>query len=117
MDETNGRILRQYSVETEFDLRPEYCQYQDEGCALADSCLHCPFPRCVHEERRGGQRWLTQMRDREMARLFAAKAKGVGELAIMFGVGERTVRRALRGLRDGMKNGKAKEERERTNER
>ena len=40
------------------DLPPEYCQYRDEGCALAPSCLNCPFPSCVFEERGGLQRRL-----------------------------------------------------------
>ncbi len=33
----------------ELDLPPEYCHYQDEGCELADSCLNCPFARCIYD--------------------------------------------------------------------
>ncbi len=32
------------------DLPPEYCQYRDDGCELAGSCLKCPFKRCIHDE-------------------------------------------------------------------
>ena len=32
------------------DLPPEYCHYQDEGCEFADSCLNCPFARCIYDE-------------------------------------------------------------------
>ncbi|MFC2011982.1 hypothetical protein ACFLVU_02510 [Chloroflexota bacterium] len=35
---------------TELDLPPEYCHYRDEGCDLAESCLNCPFARCVYDE-------------------------------------------------------------------
>ncbi len=39
--------------QTKPDLVPEYCQYQDEGCELAQSCLNCPFPSCIYDEPRG----------------------------------------------------------------
>ena len=78
------------------DKPPEYCQYRDEGCDLADSCLSCPFPKCVLDERGGKQRWLKKWRAREMARLFTTEGKGVKELALMFDVSQRTVQRALK---------------------
>ncbi|MFC1893128.1 hypothetical protein ACFLYR_03715 [Chloroflexota bacterium] len=37
----------------ELDLLPEYSRYRDEGCELAASCLHCPFPGCIYEQSRG----------------------------------------------------------------
>ena len=80
----------------ELDLPPEYCRYRDEGCELADSCLNCPFPSCIHDEPGGRQRWLKRLRAREIVRLFAVKGKGVKELAQMFGVSRRTVQRALK---------------------
>lgn len=80
----------------ESDLPQEYCQYQDEGCELAGSCLNCPFPRCIYDEPGGKQRWLKRMRAREMARLFTTGGKGVKELALIFGVSQRTVQRALK---------------------
>lgn len=78
------------------DLPPEYCRYRDEGCELADSCLNCPFPSCIYDEPGGRQRWLKRFRAREMARLFTTKGKAVKELAVMFGVSQRTVQRALK---------------------
>ncbi len=80
----------------ELDLPPEYCHYRDEGCDLADSCLNCPFNRCIYDEPGGKQRWLKRVRAKEMARLFTAKGKGIKELALMFGVSQRTVQRALK---------------------
>ena len=82
--------------EIELDLPPEYCRYRDEGCDLAESCLDCPFPKCIYDEPGGKQRWLKRLRAREMARLFSTKGKGVNELALMFGVSQRTVQRALK---------------------
>ena len=77
------------------DLPPEYCRYQDDGCELADSCLNCPFPRCVYDQPRGRQRWLKNLRDKEIVRLFTTEGQGVKELALRFSVSQRTVQRAL----------------------
>ena len=85
--------------ETERDLPPEYCQYRDEGCEFANSCLECPFPNCIYDEPRGRQRWLKRQRDREMTNLFDGEGKEVGELALLFGVSQRTVQRALKRMR------------------
>jgi len=85
--------------EIERDLPPEYCRYQDGGCEFADSCLDCPFPKCIYDEPGGRQRWLKGLRDKEVARLFATESKGVKELALMFGVSQRTVQRALKRSR------------------
>jgi hypothetical protein len=77
------------------DLPPEYCHYRDEGCEYADSCLNCPFPKCLYDEPRGRQRWLKEMRNREINRLFSG-GWGVSELAGLFGVSKRTIQRALK---------------------
>ncbi len=84
--------------EVELDLPPEYCHYQDEGCDLADSCLSCPFAKCIYDERGGKQRWLKRLRAGEIARLFTTKGKGIKELALMFDVSQRTVQRALKNV-------------------
>ena len=84
---------------TELDLPPEYCHYRDEGCELAESCLNCPFPRCIYDEPGGKQRLLKRQRDGEMVRLFRDKGKGVKDLALMFDVSQRTVQRALKNYR------------------
>jgi len=78
------------------DLPPEYCHYQDEGCEFAESCLNCPLPLCVYEEPGGRRRLLKRLRAKEMARLLTAEGKGIGELAQIYGVSERTVQRALK---------------------
>ena len=80
----------------ELDLPPEYCHYRDEGCEFADSCLNCPLSKCIYDEPGGRQHWLKGQRDRQIARLFTAEGKGVKELALMFGLSQRTVQRALK---------------------
>ena len=103
-EDSNGELNE------ELDLPPEYCHYRDEGCELADSCLECPFPKCIYDEPGGKQRWLKKLRAREMARLFTDNGKRVKELAQMFGVSQRTVQRALKTALDnsnrrGQENG------------
>ncbi len=80
----------------ELDLPPEYCRYRDDGCDLAGSCLNCPFPQCIYEQPRGRQRWRKKLRENEMLQLFTTKGKEVKELAVMFGVSQMTVQRALK---------------------
>jgi hypothetical protein len=82
------------------DLPPEFCRYKDEGCELAESCLKCPFPRCIYDEPRGKQRWLRQVRDHEIKKRFV-KGTGTKELGIMFGLSRRTVQRALKNVAGG----------------
>ena len=83
------------------DLPPEYCHYRDDGCDLADSCLNCPFPKCIYEETGGRRCWLKGLRDKEMARLFSTEEKGIKELALIFGVSQRTVQRVLKRIKGG----------------
>jgi len=78
------------------DLPPEYCHYRDEGCEFASSCLNCPFLKCIYDEPGGKQHWVKRSRAREMARLFTTEGKGLKELALMFGISQRTVQRALK---------------------
>ncbi len=80
----------------ELDLPPEYCHYRDDGCEFASSCLDCPFPECIYAQPGGRQRWLKRLRDREVSRLFTAEGKGVKELALVFGVSQRTIQRILK---------------------
>lgn len=82
--------------QTELDLLPEYCCYQDRGCELADSCLDCPLVKCIYDQPGGKQHWLKQMRNKEIVRLFTTEGKTVKELALMFSVSQRTVQRALK---------------------
>ena len=108
MDEMKGRILRPHENIIGLDLPPEFCEYRDEGCELANSCLHCPFPICIPEETRGETKWLKQERSREMARLYSSKEKSVKELAAMFGVSSRTTYRELQTRRNSKSSSKSR---------
>jgi len=87
----------------ELDLPPEYCHYRDDGCEFADtylghksSCLNCPFAKCIYDEPRGRQRYIKGLRDKEIVRLFITQEKGIKELALIFGLSQRTIQRALK---------------------
>jgi hypothetical protein len=88
-------LEKEKTHEVEPDLPPEYCRYKDEGCEYVRACLDCPFPQCLYDEPRGRQRWLKELRNREINRLFEA-GRRVRELAMMFDISDRTVQRALR---------------------
>ena len=83
----------------EIDLPPEYCHYQDNGCDLADSCLNCPFARCIYDEPGGKQRYIKRLRDKQILELFTTGGKGMRELAEMFGISQRTVQRVLKRVK------------------
>ncbi len=87
------------------DLPPEYCQYKDEGCEYALSCLDCPFPRCFHDAPGGRRRWLKEVRDREIVRLYRA-GRQPAELKIMFDVSLRTIHRAIKSSNNHLPCGK-----------
>ena len=89
------KLEEEEATENEPDLPPEYCHYRDEGCEFADSCLNCPFTQCLYDEPRGKQRWLKELRNKEIARLFSG-GWGMRELALMFGLSQRTIQRALK---------------------
>ncbi len=84
------------------DLPPEYCHYADEGCALEQSCLGCRFDVCVYDGKRGKQRALIILRDREIRRQYR-KGKREHELASKFALSERTVSRIVSKKQSGKK--------------
>ena len=91
--------MSEQANDIELDLPPEYCRYQDDGCDLADSCLNCPLPKCIYDEPGGRQHLVKGLRDKEMVRLFCTGEKGIKELALIFGISQRTVQRALKGVK------------------
>lgn len=92
----NPELKEETGRQDERDLPPEFCHYRDEGCEYAESCLACPFPQCLYDEPRGRQRWLKDLRNKEIKRLFSGGWK-ISELAPLFGVSQRTIQRALSG--------------------
>ena len=94
MDEKGGD-----DEKSETDLPPEYCHYRDEGCEFLGSCLNCPLPQCLYDEPRGKQKWLKELRNREIERLYLEGWK-IRELAVMLGLSRRTIQRALKANRN-----------------
>jgi hypothetical protein len=76
------------------DLKPEFCEFKDEGCDLAASCLKCPFPDCVYDVPRGKQRKYRKLRDKEINRLFKS-GRDEDELAEVFKLSRRTIYRII----------------------
>ena len=91
----NPEEEREPASQNDPDLKPEYCHYKDEGCEYAQSCLECPYLQCLYDEPRGRQRWLKELRNKEINKLFSDGWK-VKELALLFGVSQRTIQRALK---------------------
>lgn len=85
------------------DLLPEYCVYKDEGCDLAESCLECPFPRCLDEQPQGRSKWTRKYRNREIVRLYLKKNKSARELADIFKVSRQTVYNVLKTRQEQVK--------------
>jgi hypothetical protein len=88
------------TADTELDLPPEYCHYKDEGCELAESCLNCPFPRCIYDVPRGKQHLLKSLRNRQILHQFQKEGRGVKELAAAFSISQRTVQRVPKNYRN-----------------
>jgi DNA invertase Pin-like site-specific DNA recombinase len=78
------------------DLPPEFCQYRDQGCEFAHSCLNCPLPVCVYDEPGGKTRLFKRKRQADMAQLFIKEGKNIRELAKIYKVSRRTVQRTLK---------------------
>jgi hypothetical protein len=81
-------------------MLPEYVAYRDTGCELAPSCLHCPLPRCKHDQPGGARRLVTDARDREIAALRRRHAASVEELADAYGLTRRSIFRILRSTKE-----------------
>jgi hypothetical protein len=73
------------------DHKPAY--YQDQGCAIAASCLKCPLSVCI-EDIQGDAR--KAFRYLQMRTVYEGNDISLNEVAQRFGVGRRTILRALR---------------------
>jgi hypothetical protein len=78
------------------DLLPEYCEYKDEGCSLAPSCLNCPFPQCVLDLSRGEKKQAVNLRKAAIVRLLTLENKTLKDIADRLKVSQRTIIRDLK---------------------
>ncbi|MBI2885731.1 MAG: GntR family transcriptional regulator [Chloroflexi bacterium] len=88
------------------DRLPEHVHYQDTGCTVAPSCLHCPLERCIYDEPLGDPGAHQETRDAEIFRRYQETAAGSGRrlpdirsLAAHFGVSRRTIHRVVQRMR------------------
>jgi hypothetical protein len=86
------------------DALPEYVDYEDRGCDLYPSCLHCPLPKCRYEEPGGAAAMLRTGRDASIIRLAERDGVSIDRLAEMFGLSRRTIFRVLRASGRGRKD-------------
>jgi|WetSurMetagenome_2_1015567.scaffolds.fasta_scaffold73577_3 hypothetical protein len=100
--------------QNEPDLKPEDTHYRDEGCVYAAACLDCPYPDCLYDQPRGRQRWLKDIRNRDIHK-FHEKGWDYSELALFFGVSARTIQRVIN--QDKTRNDNRKMRRKKHDER
>jgi hypothetical protein len=98
MDETNSKNI--VDVPFELDLPPEFCEYHDTGCELASACLSCPLPDCIHDTYRKPKS-IRPVRSTAIAGEYARGNHNMAELAEVFQVSVRTVKRAIHVSRKG----------------
>ncbi len=89
------------NFDLDLDLLPEFCQYKDEGCDLAASCLECPFQRCIYDTPRGRNKKIKLIRDIQILRLHTWKKMTIKELAVLFNLSERSVARIIAKQKSG----------------
>lgn len=76
-----------------FDRHPP-----DTGCdAGGPSCLRCPLPQCIYDEDGWLGKEARRQRDAEILRLRLHHGVSIEELRVAFGLGERTIQRAIHG--------------------
>jgi len=66
----------------------------------AEVCQNCPLEKCIYDGKRDEKRdrQRKKVRDQEIIRLFTIEGKKIKELALMFNISRRTVKRAIKGL-------------------
>ena len=77
------------------DALPDRMPFPDTGCELAPSCLHCPLPRCKHDEPGGARKLTMSARDREIVLLRTRYRAPIRMLAKTYGLSRRSVFRIL----------------------
>jgi transcriptional regulator of acetoin/glycerol metabolism len=91
---TTQKIRRESTV----DALPEQMAYQDTGCEVSRSCLHCPLPICKYDDPVWYQQYRRRGRDLLVLEAYKRKGGNATTLAEHFGVSPRTIHRALRRM-------------------
>ena len=78
------------------DVIPEHYPYQDTGCDVSPSCLHCPLPQCKYDDPGWLRREQQQQRDQQVLAALQGHRLSVPEAATRFDLSQRTVFRILK---------------------
>ena len=73
----------------------------ESGCIEHDDCFTCPFPDCIRRESNIQRENRTQLRHDEIRNM--SKNFSVSQVATYFSVDKRTVKRALKGGANALK--------------
>ena len=82
------------------DAVPEFYHYEDTGCEVSASCLHCPLPQCKYDDPVWYQRNRRLAKDMQVMASMHLENLSVDEAAARFSVTVRTIFRVMRRCRD-----------------
>ncbi len=88
------------SVSSPVDAVPEFYQYEDTGCEVSPSCLHCPLPRCKYDDPIWYQKHRRLAKDLKVLTIMQLEDLTVEEAAARFSVTVRTIFRIMRRCRE-----------------
>ena len=88
------------SVSSPVDAVPEFYQYEDTGCEVSPSCLHCPLPRCKYDDPIWYQKHRRLAKDLKVLTIMQLEDLTVEEAAERFSVAVRTIFRIMRRCRE-----------------
>jgi hypothetical protein len=88
------------SVSSPVDAVPEFYRYEDTGCEVSPSCLHCPLPRCKYDDPAWYQKHRRLAKDLKVLTIMQLEDLTVEEAAERFSVTVRTIFRIMRRCRE-----------------
>ena len=82
------------------DTVPEFYHYEDTGCEVSPSCLHCPLPQCKYDDPIWFQHYRRIARDLKVLTTIRSEGLTVEQAAERFSVTARTIFRVMRRCRE-----------------
>ena len=77
------------------DSLPDNYKYTDEGCDISPSCLNCKLSFCKYDDMNNNKKYKIIQRNKEII-LMSENGLSIQEIAILYKLSTRTVRRALK---------------------
>ncbi len=93
-------MARNSVVSMPVDAVPEFYHYEDTGCEVSASCLHCPLPQCKYDDPVWYQRNRRLAKDLKVVATLQMENLTVEQAADRFSVTVRTIFRIMRRCRD-----------------